>query len=101
MADAPEFIKLAEKASAKAAYAIGLHYCKGESSRAPVHLIKLILILVSLAGLYAWYNNDPREALTQFNFCRKACACSLHCFLIIIAILTRRTANGAATRRPT
>jgi len=48
--DIPKFIKTAEKHSAKASFAPGLHYCK---------------------GLYAWYQNNPTEALAAFNSCRK------------------------------
>ena len=50
LAEAPRFIKLAEKFSPKAAFAPGLHYCR---------------------GAYAWFINDPREALIQFNSARK------------------------------
>lgn len=50
LTDAPRFIKLAERSSAKANFAPGLRYCK---------------------GLLAWYNNEPASALDQFNYARK------------------------------
>jgi len=50
LSDAPRLIKAAEKASAKAKFAPGLHYCK---------------------GLHAWYTNDPFTALKEFNQARK------------------------------
>jgi len=50
LTDAPRFIKLAEKFNAKATFAPGLHYVK---------------------GLYAWYTNDPKTALSEFNRARQ------------------------------
>lgn len=50
LADAPRFIKLAERASPAANFAPGLHYCK---------------------GMHAWFTNNPNEALTHFNQARK------------------------------
>lgn len=47
--DAQHFIKNAEKSSAKAGYEYGLKYCK---------------------GLLAWYQNNPRQALSEFSSAR-------------------------------
>ena len=50
LSEAPKFLKLAEKSSTKATFAAGLHYAR---------------------GLHAWYTNDSKTALTEFNQARK------------------------------